>query len=236
MESTGGNEQHVIGFDHAVLGADGAAFDQRQQVALDALAGNIGARGLLASRDLVDLIDEDDAVLLGIPERLHLEILFVDHLAGFFIGQQLEGFLDLELAGLGACTAQILEQALQLLRQVLHAGRRHDLDAGRQGAHFGMIYNYRPLMENLTRCGHTFATHCDTEILVHAYEEWGTRMLDRLNGQFAFALWDGKRLLLGPRPDGRKAIVLCQGGRDLLFRLRDQEPSRARYATTEYPD
>ncbi len=70
----------------------------------------------------------------------------------------------------------------------------------------GMIYNYRPLMETLVRCGHRFATQCDTEILVHAYEEWGVRMLDRLNGQFAFALWDGHHLLVARDRMGEKPI------------------------------
>ncbi len=70
----------------------------------------------------------------------------------------------------------------------------------------GMIYNYKPLMETLTRYGHRFATQCDTEILVHAYEEWGIRMLDRLNGQFAFALWDGRQLFIARDRMGEKPI------------------------------
>ncbi len=70
----------------------------------------------------------------------------------------------------------------------------------------GMVYNYKPLMETLTRAGHRFATQCDTEVLVHGFEEWGVKMLERLNGQFAFALWDGKQLFLARDRMGEKPL------------------------------
>ncbi len=70
----------------------------------------------------------------------------------------------------------------------------------------GMIYNYKPLIERLTQRGHQFATRCDTEVLVHAYEEWGVGMLDHLNGQFAFTIWDGQRLFLARDRMGEKPL------------------------------
>ena len=54
----------------------------------------------------------------------------------------------------------------------------------------GEIYNYQALTEELTAAGHVFATHADTEVLLHGWEEWGEGLLPRLRGMFAFALWD----------------------------------------------
>jgi asparagine synthase (glutamine-hydrolysing) len=56
----------------------------------------------------------------------------------------------------------------------------------------GEIYNFQPLMAELVALGHAFRTRCDTEVIVHAWEEWGEACLDRFNGQFAFALWDSR--------------------------------------------
>ena len=62
----------------------------------------------------------------------------------------------------------------------------------------GEIFNYRELRDGLMKRGHTFKTSCDVEVLPHLYEESGPGFLNRLNGQFAFAIYDRrqKRLLL----------------------------------------
>ena len=57
----------------------------------------------------------------------------------------------------------------------------------------GEIYNFSVLAEELTALGHTFRTHCDTEVIVHAWEEWGESCVTRFRGMFAFALWDRNR-------------------------------------------
>ncbi len=54
----------------------------------------------------------------------------------------------------------------------------------------GEIYNFVDLMPELVSLGHTFRTHCDTEVIVHAWEEWGEACVHRFRGMFAFALWD----------------------------------------------
>jgi len=57
----------------------------------------------------------------------------------------------------------------------------------------GEIYNYRELKRELEAKGHRFTTDCDTEVLVHLYEEEGERFVERLRGMFAVALWDKRR-------------------------------------------
>jgi len=60
----------------------------------------------------------------------------------------------------------------------------------------GEIYNYKALMNELKKKKHKFTTKCDTEILVHGYEEWGNDLPNKLRGMFAFAIWDKKNKTL----------------------------------------
>ncbi|HEV3261793.1 MAG TPA: asparagine synthase (glutamine-hydrolyzing) [Gemmataceae bacterium] len=57
----------------------------------------------------------------------------------------------------------------------------------------GEIYNFQKLRVELEACGHHFHSRTDTEAIIHAYEEWGAECVSRLNGMFAFAIWDRPR-------------------------------------------
>lgn len=83
----------------------------------------------------------------------------------------------------------------------------------------GEIYNYRELRGELLRKGHIFKTNSDTEVIIHGYEEWGLECLSRLNGIFAFALWDTQRkqLLLARDHLGVKPLYYTILGNRLLF-------------------
>ncbi len=72
----------------------------------------------------------------------------------------------------------------------------------------GMIYNYQELRPDLQARGHIFRTRCDTETIIHAWETWGPDCLQRLDGFFAFALWDRNRrtLFLARDRMGKKPI------------------------------
>ena len=57
----------------------------------------------------------------------------------------------------------------------------------------GEIYNFAEIRDELRTAGHRFSSETDTEVIIHAYEEWGLDCLSRFNGMFAFALWDSRK-------------------------------------------
>lgn len=97
-----------------------------------------------------------------------------------------------------------------------------DVEGGRQPLHSedgayravvnGEIYNHLELRRELESRGHRFATRSDSEVVVHGYEEWGEDFVRRLNGIFAFALWDERkqRLVAARDPFGVKPLYWTQ--------------------------
>lgn len=104
----------------------------------------------------------------------------------------------------------------------------------------GEIYNFVELRRELSSLGHAFRSQTDAEVVVHGYEAWGIeRLLERLRGMFAFALWDGRarKLFLVRDRFGIKPLYYVRAGETLLFaseisalaasRLIEVEPSEA---------
>ncbi len=81
----------------------------------------------------------------------------------------------------------------------------------------GEIYNYREIRKDLERKGHTFNTNSDTEVLIHAWYEWGEQCLDSIDGMYAFSIYDGKRLWLITDPFCEKPLYIYQKDDFLIY-------------------
>jgi asparagine synthase (glutamine-hydrolysing) len=104
-----------------------------------------------------------------------------------------------------------------------------DLKTGKQPIHNengtiqiifnGEIYNFRELREDLEEKGHRFYTNTDTEVIVHAYEEYDRDCVNKFNGMFAFAIWDSnkRKLCLARDRLGIKPLYYCLSGDKFIF-------------------
>ena len=83
----------------------------------------------------------------------------------------------------------------------------------------GEIYNYKELREELQRKGHIFATHTDSEVLIHGFEEWREGLLNRLRGMFGFAIWNtvDKSLFIARDFFGIKPMHYTKVGDHLVY-------------------
>ena len=133
MKRARGHKQDMVGADHAVFGVDGAAFDQRQQVALHPLAGDICAVGVFPTGDFIDFVNKDDAGLLDPPNGLLNDRIHIHQLIGLFDGQNFERFRDLHPAFPGLLGHHIGEHLFELILHFFHALRSHDFDKGGGG-------------------------------------------------------------------------------------------------------
>ncbi|MFC1576935.1 asparagine synthase (glutamine-hydrolyzing) [Candidatus Omnitrophota bacterium] len=83
----------------------------------------------------------------------------------------------------------------------------------------GEIYNFKELRDELAARGHRFRSHSDTEVIIHAYEQWGKECLHRLIGMFAFAIWDTKKKIMFAARDrlGIKPFYYHYNGKRFVF-------------------
>src|SRR5208282_2324189 len=95
----------------------------------------------------------------------------------------------------------------------------HDPATGNWIVFNGEIYNFRELRKELEAAGIEFKSHSDTEVILAAYRVWGESCLTRLEGMFAFALWDAarNRLVLARDPMGIKPLYYHQTKQTFLF-------------------
>ena len=83
----------------------------------------------------------------------------------------------------------------------------------------GEIYNFQTLRDELITFGYHFSTASDTEVIVHAYEQWGVHCVDHLRGMFAFTIWDARTdcLFLARDRFGKKPLYICEHEGTLVF-------------------
>ena len=132
MEGARTDEENVIGLHGSMLGGDRRPLDERQQIALHPFAGDIGADPLVPGGDLVDLVDEDDAVLLHGLDRRADHHLLVKKPVGFLGHQDGMALGDLHLAPPCLVAHHLAEDIVEIEHS--HLGARHagDVEGGQR--------------------------------------------------------------------------------------------------------
>src|SRR5256712_472726 len=121
VKGAGRDEQDVVGAHDPVLGRDGRALHDRQQVPLDALAGDVGPGAGLAPGDLVDVVEEDDPRVPRPPDRLRDDLFHVDELLRLLLNEEPPRLGDPHPAPLGPRRHEIRQHVLQVDPHLLHA-------------------------------------------------------------------------------------------------------------------
>jgi len=83
----------------------------------------------------------------------------------------------------------------------------------------GEIYNYPKIKNELIKKGYMFRTECDTEVLLHGYKEWGSKLCDYIDGMFSFVIWDDQnKKIFGARdPFGQKPLYFKLSNNELVI-------------------
>jgi asparagine synthase (glutamine-hydrolysing) len=155
--------------------------------------------------------------VVGVPEHVDPDVLFAMTQTLAHRGPDDDGFLlDVPdggpAVGLGFRRLSIIDLATGDQPITDESGKVYVICNGE-------IYNFRALRAELERDGHRFRTNSDVEVIVHLYEDEGPKLLDRLNGMFALALWDSERrtLLLARDRLGKKPLYYADVSGALLF-------------------
>ena len=98
-----------------------------------------------------------------------------------------EGYFIENNIGLGHCRLSIID-----LSQAGHQPMTNE-NNNLHITYNGEIYNYLELKNELKKFGHKFKSNSDTEVILHAYEQWGEKCLDKFNGAWAFAIWNRRK-------------------------------------------
>jgi asparagine synthase (glutamine-hydrolysing) len=122
----------------------------------------------------------------------------------------------------GVCSGEIVTLGARRLAIIDLSGGHQPIaneDGSVAAVQNGEIYNYLELMAELEGLGHRFCTRSDTEVLVHAWEQWGVGCVQRLRGMFALAVYDRRRssLFLARDRFGIKPLFLARRGPNLAF-------------------
>jgi asparagine synthase (glutamine-hydrolysing) len=125
-------------------------------------------------------------------------------------GPDQEGVFESDAVSLAAVRLKILDLA---------TGDQPIVAGGSVIVFNGEIYNFRELRSQLAAAGHAFHTECDTEVVLHAWLEWGSDAWARLNGMFAAAIWReaDRTLVLARDRFGIKPLYIARRGTDLHF-------------------
>src|SRR5882672_3900955 len=137
VEGAGGDEQDVVGADDPVLGRDRRALDDRQQVPLHPLAAHVGPVTALAAGDLVELVEEHDAGVLGPSDRLRDHLVHVDELLGLLLNEEPPRLGDTNPPPLGLRRHEVRQHVLEVDAHLLHTLAGENLDH-RQGLLLGL--------------------------------------------------------------------------------------------------
>jgi asparagine synthase (glutamine-hydrolysing) len=156
---------------------------------------------------IAGIVDFDGGVLDERSARVKRMTRMIAHR-----GPDAEGFFDDAAASLGHRRLSIID---------LESGAQPMvMDDGRLSLIFnGELYNFKQIRSELSAAGHLFRTESDTEVVLHAYAEWGEECLGRFNGMFALAIWDAKESILFLARDrvGKKPLYYARLQNTVVF-------------------